>query len=274
MTDQTIVARDTASNKQSGGSSQVGPNRLPQNGYSGATQTQMLADSNSLATLSMPAPKGGMRGFSLIAALGAEYKTRKDVLDIARDYYRENKKDYDFFTGTHQPSIEQTVSEVMSETTNPKYQLDLYASIGQGMAKSAILDKQWFEARRRCHRYAVGLQQKIDYDFAAKRMHAVIAGWNLGRRYEITYADAHNDRRMERKFAAANIGIGIGNIVRESLSASVQALSSAKDNLGDSIATIGNGLFARSGYQAGRENTQQRYDTVTKDQQPQRNQRG
>lgn len=259
MNDQTIVRNQSSA----GQNSQVGPNRVPQTGYSSVGQHQMFNSSDSLATLSMPGPKGGMRGFSLVAALSAEYKTRKDVLDIARNYYRQNKKDYDFFTGTHQPAIQQTVSEVMSETTNPKYELDLYASIGQGMAKSAILDKQWFEARRRCHRYAVGLQQKIDYDFAVKRMHAVIAGWNLGRRYEITYADAHNDRRMDRKFAAANIGIGIGNIVRESLSASVQALSSAKDNLGDSIATIGNGLFARSGYQAGRETTQQRYEQVT-----------
>jgi hypothetical protein len=236
------------------------PNRPAVNGYTGAAQTQMFADGPGLATMAQPGDKGGMRAAGLGIALLAEYEIKRDTIKLARNYYKINKKDYEFFTSTHQGPMAATAGEAMSDPSNPPYTYDLYASVAQGMAKSAILDKQWFETRRRVHRYATGLQRKIDQDFALQRTHALVAGWNIGRRYEINWADLHNERRMNRKFAAANMGLGIGNIVDRGLAASVKRLSAAKDNLGDTISTIGNGLAARSGYLAARESTEQRYN--------------
>lgn len=204
--------------------------------------------------------KGGMRGIGLIAVMIAEAVLKKQTTDISEDYYKLNKKDYDFFKSTHQPGIAASVAEAMSPVQNPIYATDFYASAPAGMAKSAVLDKQWFEVRRRVQRYAVGLARRVDYDFAVRRLHGIAGGWNVGRRYEIVYADQHNNRRIDRKLEAANIGIGIGNIVRQGLSSSVSNLASAYDNLGDTVSTIGNGLAKNTGYKAGREQTGLRYE--------------
>lgn len=228
-------------------------------GYTGKGQEQMYASGIEQATLANSLDKGGMRGIGLILILLAEAKLKADTLDLAEDYYKLNKKDYDFFISVHQPAIAQSVDEVMSEVTNPKYQYDLYASIPAGMAKASVTDKQWFQVRRNMHRYATGAQKRVDYEFAVARTHANVAGWNIGTRYEITYADEHNNRRFDRKIAVSNVGIGVGNIVRQGLSSAVAKLASAQDNLGDTISTIGNGLAARSGYMAGRSETRERF---------------
>jgi hypothetical protein len=109
------------------------------------------------------------------------------------------------------------------------------------------------------HRYAIGAQKQVDYEFAIARTHAIVAGWNIGTRYEIIYADEHNNRRFDRKITASNIGVGIGNIVRQGLASSVSRLAASYDNLGDTVSTIGNGLAARGGYFAGREQAAARY---------------
>lgn len=237
----------------------VGSNMVPQNGYSGKGQTQWGTGENAVATQISTTDKGGMRGLGLLAMVISEIALKKESLDLSKDYYRVNKRDYDFFVSTHQAPIAQTVAEAMSPVDNPLYQHDYYASVPAGMGASSIIDKQWFEVRRRTHRYAVGLQKRIDYDFAILRTHGILSGWNLGRRYEMTYADDHNNRRFDRKIEAGNIGIGIGNIVRQGLAQSVAGLASAQDNLGDTISTIGNGLAANTGYYAGRAETAQRY---------------
>lgn len=241
----------------------VSSNMVPQNGYSGKGQTQWGTGEDAVATQVSTTDKGGMRGLGLLAMVIAEIALKKESIDLAKDYYRVNKRDYDFFVSTHQGPIAQTVTEAMSPVDNPQYQHDYYASVPAGMGKSAILDKQWFEARRRAPRYATGLQKRIDYEFALLRTHGILAGWNLGRRYEMTYADEHNNRRFDRKIEAGNIGIGIGNIVRQGLASSVSNLSSAYDNLGDTVSTIGNGLAANTGYVAGRTQTAQKYEAAS-----------
>lgn len=207
--------------------------------------------------------KGGMRGIGLIAVAIAEAKLKRDSVELAEDYYNQNKKEFDFFVATHEGPIAQTVAEAMSPTTNPKYQYDLFASVPAGIAKAALADDQWFETRRRTDRYSIGAQKRIDYEFALMRTHGVVAGWNIGTRYEINYADEHNNRRFDRKIAASNIGIGIGNIVRQGLASSVSSLASARDSLGDTIATIGNGLAAGGGYNVGRKAANERYAAMT-----------
>ena len=228
-------------------------------GYTSRGMDKKLDGEIAQATLMASSNKGGMRGIGLIAVLIAEIALKNKATNIAKDYYKLNKKDFDFFKATHQPGIAATVAEAMSPVDNPVYVADFYASAPAGMAKASILDKQWFETRRRTHRYAIGLQRRVDYDFAIQRLHGIVGGWNVGRRYELAYADEHNNRRFDRKLEAGNIGIGIGNIVRQGLASSSAGLASAYDNLGDTVSTIGNGLAANSGYKAGRADTGKRY---------------
>lgn len=228
------------------------------NGYSGSGQTQYGVDSQNVFTTT---DKGGMRGVALLAMVIAELSLKKKATDLAEDYYELNKKDYDFFLATHQTPIQTTAAEAMSPTDNPLYAVDNYASAAAGMSKAGVLDKQWFEARRRVSKYAVGLQRRIDYDFAVGRGHAIVAGWNLGRRYEITWTDEHNNRRFDRKLEAANMGIGVGNIVRQGLASAVGKVTGAYDNLGDTVASIGNGLARGGGYAEGRRYAAGKYPT-------------
>lgn len=242
----------------------VGSNNNAKNGYTGKGQTQQFAGEEAQATLLTTIDKGGMRGAGLIAVALAEASLKAKAVELAEDYYDTNKKDYDFFRSTHQGPISQSVDEAMSETTNPTYIPDPVASIPAGIARTSIGDKQWFEVRRRAHRYAVGMQKRIDYEFAVLRTHAIVAGWNIGTRYEINFAEEHNNRRFDRKIAVSNIGIGVGNIVRAGLASSVSGLASAQDNLGDMISSIGNGLAANTGYRAGRQDTNERFKSVTR----------
>lgn len=219
----------------------------PQNaGYSGAGQTQPLAGHDSTA-LDQSVSKGGMRGAGIVAAAIAEYGLKKKATDLAKDYYTVNAKDYAFFNSIHQPAIAASASEVFG-AQNPDYRYDFYAAVAAGIAKVNNIDKQWYEARRRIPKYSIGQQRRLDYDMAIARAHAVTAGWNAGIRYELSWVDDHNSRAFNRKAAVVNIGIGVGNIVREGLANSVTSLASSYDNLGDTVASIGNGYAAYSGY--------------------------
>lgn len=235
-------------------------NQAAKTGYTSRGMDTPGASDQAIAIASTTSDKGGMRGLGLLAAVLAELKLKKEAIDLARDYYKTNKQDFDFFVSNHQPGITASVSEAMSPTLNPKYKHDYYASAPAGMAKSSILDKQWFEARRRTHRYAIGLQRRVDYEFAIQRMHGIVGGWNVATRYEMTYADEHNNRRIDKILEVGNIGIGVGNIVRQNLSSSVGQLASSYDNLGDTIASIGNGYAAKRGYAQGRSDTSKRYE--------------
>lgn len=233
-------------------------------GYSSKGMDMPGASSEALSIANASVDKGGMRGLGLLAVVIAEMALKKESIDLARDYYNTNKRDFDFFTSVHEPAIAASVAEAMSPVTNPKYVHDYYASSPAGMAKTAILDKQWFETRRRIHKHAIGLQRRVDYDFAIRRMHGIVGGWNIGRRYEMTYADEHNNRRFDKMLEMGNIGIGVGNIVSNGLASSVGQLASAYDALGDTVSTIGNGLAANTGYRAGRQFAASKYGTNEK----------
>lgn len=238
--------------------SQVGKT-TPSGGYTKENQTQWMNGENAVATILGSVNKGGMRGVGLLAVTLAEAKLKVDTYKLARDYYNTNKKDYDFFKSTHQAPIQASAQDAMSNTTNPPYVADFYASAPAGMAASAQIDKSWWETMRRTGRYARGLRQKITYEMALIRAHAIVGGWNTGRRYELTFADEHNNRRFDRKVEIANIGLGVGNIVAQGLASSVSKLAAAQDNLGDIAATIGNGLAAQTGYNKARQNVSEAY---------------
>lgn len=208
------------------------------------------------------ASAGGMRGIGLAVFLVAQIRLKLKSVELTKDYYNTNKRDFDFFTSTHQGPMTASVQEVMSPTLNPNYKPDLYASAPAGISKSKIVDQAWFAARRRTHRYAVGAQERLDYEFAVQRTAAVATGWNLGRRYEMAWSDAHNERAFNRKLAMANVGIASGNTIREGLATAVSNVNSAYSSLSSAISSVGNGYFAKEGYQDGRSMTRERFDTA------------
>lgn len=222
-------------------------------------------DSAQIANGSLTA--GGMRGIGLVAFLIAQITLKLETVKLAKDYYKTSKKDFDFFKSTHEPGAQQSVSEAMSEITNPKYTADLYASSPAGMSTSKKVDAQWFAVRRRMHRYATGAQKRVDYDMSQVRMAAIASGWNMGRRYEMAWTDAHNERRFNRKLTMANVGIGVGNIVRQGLSTAVGKLADAQGEVANTVASIGNGYFKKAGYEDARKETRARYGANTENNQ-------
>lgn len=239
------------------------PQTLKPGGIANNQQTP-AAGSDGVNMAQQSIDKGGMRGVGLLLVMLAEAALKKKSVDIAQDYLKENQREYANFVRIHQGAIKQTVAEAMSPYDNPTYRHDFYAAASAGMAKSSVIDKQWFETRRRVHRYATGLQARVDFDFAVARMHGIMAGWFMGRRYEMAYADEHNNRQFDRKLEAANIGLGVGNIVRQSLATAVNNLSGAYDNIGDTIAVIGNGYAKREGYKDGRSDAKSAFKERTR----------
>ena len=75
----------------------------------------------------------------------------------------------------------------------------------------------------------------------------------------MNYADERNNRRFKRKLDIANVGINVGVAVRDGMARATSQLASSYDNLGDTIASIGNGYVAKSGYEAGRQYARNRY---------------
>lgn len=230
--------------------------RSDKNGYTGVGQNQFMAGQEAVATLSTGINKGGMRGIGLLAAAIAEYELKQKAIDLANDYYNINSQDYAFFTSVHQPAIGASASEAWS-INNPNYNWDFYASVPAAIAKVNKIDKQWFEARRRIPKYNIGQQARLDYDMGVLRMHAITSGWNAGIRYELTWVQAHNDRAFNRRASIVQTGIGVGNIIRSGLANSISSLSSSYDVMGDTIASIGNGYAAYSGYNDARQQVKQ-----------------
>ena len=234
-----------------------GPRVVAANNFN--TANNMGASGVELAMATQSNDKGGMRGIGLLAMVIGELALKSKAIALANDYYATNKKDYDFFVGNHEGAMKQTAIEAFGPN-NPQYNYDLYASIPAGIAKAGTIDRAWFEARRRIPKYNVGQAYRLDYDMAVARMAGVAAGWNLAVRYELNWADEHNNRALDRKVSVANMGIGVGNIVQQGLSAAVSNLSSAYDKIGDTVASIGNGYAMSRGYSAGRAGTKAAYN--------------
>lgn len=218
------------------------------------------------ADLGQTLDPGGMRGIGLVVFMIAQIALKLETVELSKDYYRTNKKDFDWFKATHQPGMAASVLEAMSEISNPDYTTDLYASSPAGMGKSKLLDAKWFATRRRMNRYLTGAQKRVDYDFAIFRSAAIASGWNMGRRYEMTWTDAHNERAFNKKIAMANIGVAAGNTMRQGLATAVANMQNAYSNIGSSINSVANGLYEKEGYENGRNGTRARYGAMTENQ--------
>lgn len=203
------------------------------------------------SALAAPINFAGLRGLGALAFIIAQVILKVKALKIAKNYYKTNKKDFDYFVRTYQPAQTASVSEVTSLSLNPKYIPDTYASAPAGMGTAKVVDRKWFESRRRMNRYNTGSQRRIDYDFAMLRTAALVSGWNMGLRYEQSWADAHNERRINKIVSMANVGITAGNIVRQGLATAVEGLQNATNSAGDALAAVGNGYFESKGDAAG-----------------------
>lgn len=239
----------------------------------GAARTQSQPASSGVAAgqyqpvtadLGQPLSPGGMRGIGLLAFMAAQIVLKLETLKLARDYYSTNKRDFDFFKATHQPGMAVTAFEAMSSTLNPMVAPDEYASSPAGLSTSKTVDRKWFETRRRIGRYNTGAQRRVDYDFAVLRSAAVASGWNMGRRYELAWADTRNERAYNRKLAMANVGIQAGNTMRQGLATAVGNLQSAYTGLGDSVLSVANGYYAKTGYEQGRTQARERYGVASR----------
>lgn len=226
------------------------------NGYTGRNQNQFMAGQGAIATLNTSIDKGGMRGIGLLAAAIAEFELKQKTIDLATDYYNTNARDYAFFTSVHQPAIGASANEAFG-INNPNYNWDFYASVPAAIAKVNKIDKQWFQARKRIPKYNIGQQARLDYDMGVIRLHAIAAGWNAGIRYELTWVEDHNNRAFARRASIVQTGIGVGNIIRSGLASSIASLSTSYDTMGDTIASIGNGYAAYSGYNDARQQVKQ-----------------
>ena len=246
-------------NSMFGGSAMTLGQRPTNNGYTGVGQTQMIAGEDAVSTLASSIDKGGMRGLGLLAMAIAEFELKQKVIDLGQNYYNINLQDYNFFANRHEPQMAETAREAFSQTLNPTYNTDFYASLPGGIASTAVNDRQWFEARRRMSKYNIGAQRRLDYDMAVVRTHAILSGWNMGTRYELSWADQHTLRAYDRMLSTANIGIGVGAIARQGLASAVGEVSQAYDTLGDTVASIGNGFAAQGGFNAGRQQARQMY---------------
>ena len=229
----------------------LGNSRWAVGGWTASGQNQLMAGADVVQAGTSTVDKGGMRAAGLIAAMLGEIAMRNKVANLADNYYNTNRQDYAFFAGTHQPAMQRTRDEAFSPTTNPTYTTDRYASVASGVGMSGVVDHQWFEARRRLPKYNTGQGRRLDFDMAIARLHAATSGWALGTRYEEDWAKAHNKRAWNRKVAMANIGIGVGNIVRHGVGTATAALSTAYNNVGNTVGSIGNGLAANLGYTFG-----------------------
>jgi hypothetical protein len=232
------------------------------NSVSAVNQNQPGGNGSDLWSATQSINKGGMRGLGLVAAIIAEIALKEKAIDIARDYYNKNKQEYDFYFAVHAGPASASVTEAFGPG-NPVTTPDKYASAASGIAKSSILDKQWYEARRRIPKYNIGQAARLDYDMAIARTAGVVAGWNLSDKYELNWADERNERAFKRKVEITNVGLGIANAVRDGMARATANLSSAYDHMGDTLASIGNGYAAKAGYDDGRKLASNRQQTMS-----------
>lgn len=249
---------DTSTTQAPTGAGVSKNNNMPAASGTASGQNQPITDS-----LGQSLSPGGMRGIGLVVFMIAQIALKLDTLKLAQDYFNTNKKDFDFFKATYQPGEAKSALEVMSPITNPYYVTDLYASAPAGLSTSKTIDKQWFETRRRTARNSVGAMRRIDYEFALMRAAAVASGWNMGRRYEMAWADAHNERAYNRKLSMANVGIAAGNTMREGLATAVGKVEGAYQGLENSLASVGNGYYAKQGMEDARKDIRARTESVT-----------
>jgi hypothetical protein len=156
-----------------------------------------------------------------------------------------------------------SAAEAFDPVKNPAYITDKFVHIPAAAARVAEVDRQWLVARKSLSRYAVGAGQRIDYEYAKNRTQQMAASWFLGWRGEINYAQAHNERRFNRKVMMVNVGVGAGNAVSQGLATAAGNLGNAYGSLGNQFGSLASGLGEEIGRRQGQEETNKTYKQIT-----------
>lgn len=215
--------------------------------YSGQSQNEYAIGGGAISQYISNFDFGGLRGVGYVAGIVAQVALEIQNLNLAQNYYNINKKDFDFFQSTYEPTLQSALTEAIARPLyesgifSPQYgTLDYLSNTARGVPQAARkLDRQWYAVRRRLQKYHVGLGRWVDYKFTVAKFNAALEGWNLGFRYEDTRKQTYDEQRHAHRLQILNLGIGVGNAARSGLATSVGTLSEAR-----SIGASAGGAFA------------------------------
>lgn len=226
------------------------------NTYSGSNQYQYGADTESVTKISKDWSFGGLHGAAMAAMAIVQDVLLTANYNNAENYYKTNKKDFDFFVSTYETNMKNALTEAMSRPLyesgafTPQYGTrDYISNTGRGFSAGARhMDKQWFATRKRMQKYHVGLGHWIDYKFGFAKYNAALEGWNLGFRYEDTRTQMYDEQRHANRTNILNLGIGVGNSARAGLATATGTLANARSEMASNLASISNGAGQALGY--------------------------
>lgn len=175
------------------------------------------------------------------------------LLNLSKDYYKLYEKQKDFYYSTFQSGAE---APLISEALGiPIYNKDYAGRVG-GMYNSvtgpfggASTDMQGWWTR---HSAMYGAPRdsrikELDLDLARLQ-----SDWtNYGFRFEESWAELRNDSRWQKRIMAHNVGSKQGTAVASSLSGALNEYQSHIQDMGNMLATYGNGVARYAGYKKG-----------------------
>jgi hypothetical protein len=187
------------------------------------------------------------------------------ILNISKDYYNLYKREKDFYYDTFQDKAETPlVNEILGIAVyNRDYAgrvAALYNSETGPFGGSSTDIQGWWE--RHCAMYGALPDDRIkelDVDMARLQ-----SDWtNHIFRFEETWADLRNDSRWQKRLMAHNIGIKQGTSVTSALDGSMNQYQEHVQDLGNMLATYGNGIAAYAGYKKGLYDPNNNFATAT-----------
>ncbi len=190
---------------------------------------------------------GGLNGLAGVAVATIQFIIARFQFNIAKRYYNKNKQDFDYYKNNYMPRI---LSHAQQAFNTPFYTPDYYPMTGAALAQVKQYDEKWFQTRRRLHRYALGHQRHIDYQFYNFRRRAVFSSLVAGRRVEDARKDWKDDQIQSHKVQVLNVGIALGNIARQGLAQATATREKAFDELGSRLGGLANGIFEKKGYES------------------------
>ena len=211
---------------------------------------------------------GGVSWWSTLAIATAQAVLAEEQFTIAQDYFNSNFKDFKFnmnyylgfdmnsngsFAGPFGPQPGPMLAFKERAFATPFYVADYYPMTGASVARVKAYDEKWLQSRRRAHRYALGAQRHMDYNYYMLRRKAAFMGWTMGRRVEDSRKDMLDGQIQTHRVQALNFGITAGNIAKQGLGASVASRERMFDELGSQLGGLSNGLAQLTGYKAGRQ---------------------
>ena len=219
-----------------GGSGNVSPSSPHSTGDGHRTKSTVGANDNTRAQVD----SGG--GDSLVAIIASvlQFALAEQQIAIAQDYYTTNSRDFNFIAQTFGGVDTNDVTHMGPMITHrnqafpngsPFYSVDYPVYIGGALTHTNVYDNKWFQTRRRAHRYAVGHQRHIDYQFYMARYRGAYSAFLMGRRVEDARKDMKDMQAQTHKVHVLNLGITAGNTARQGLASSVGTSMGALDKM-------------------------------------------